>query len=80
LSERLALLLFPTPSFPKGPNTTMLDEMERAMHDALCAVARTLESGHVVAGGGAVEVRKREQEKEDESLLPFAKDGSEHLH
>ncbi len=39
----------------RGPNTTMLDEMERAMHDALSAVARTLESGHVVAGGGAVE-------------------------
>ena len=39
----------------RGPNTTMLDEMERAMHDALCVVARTLESGSVVAGGGAVE-------------------------
>ncbi len=39
----------------RGPNTTMLDEMERAMHDALSAVARTLESGHVVAGGGECE-------------------------
>lgn len=39
----------------RGPNSAMLDEMERAMHDSLCAVARALESGHVVAGGGAVE-------------------------
>ena len=34
----------------------MLDEMERSMHDALCVIKRTLESGSVVAGGGAVEV------------------------
>ena len=39
----------------RGPNTTMLDEMERSMHDALSAVARAMESGRVVAGGGAVE-------------------------
>eukprot|EP01111_Echinosteliopsis_oligospora_P013950 TRINITY_DN514_c0_g1_i1.p1 TRINITY_DN514_c0_g1~~TRINITY_DN514_c0_g1_i1.p1 ORF type:complete len:545 (+),score=203.45 TRINITY_DN514_c0_g1_i1:148-1782(+) len=39
----------------RGANTVMLDEMERALHDALCIVKRTLESGTVVAGGGAVE-------------------------
>lgn len=33
----------------------LLDEMERAMHDSLCAIKRTLESGAVVPGGGAVE-------------------------
>lgn len=33
----------------------LLDEMERAMHDSLCAIKRTLESGSVVPGGGAVE-------------------------
>jgi chaperonin GroEL (HSP60 family) len=33
----------------------MLDEMERALHDSLCVIKRTLESGTVVAGGGAVE-------------------------
>jgi len=33
----------------------MLDEMERSMHDILCAVKRTLESNAVVPGGGAVE-------------------------
>lgn len=33
----------------------MLDEMERSLHDALCIIKRTLESGYVVPGGGAVE-------------------------
>lgn len=33
----------------------MLDEMERSVHDALCVVRRVLESGKLVAGGGAVE-------------------------
>lgn len=39
----------------RGANEYMLDEMERSLHDALCVVKRTLESGHVVPGGGAVE-------------------------
>ncbi|XP_055817509.1 T-complex protein 1 subunit alpha [Solanum dulcamara] len=39
----------------RGANDYMLDEMERALHDALCIVKRTLESTTVVAGGGAVE-------------------------
>lgn len=39
----------------RGANTMMLDEMERSMHDVLCAVKRALESGSVVPGGGAVE-------------------------
>lgn len=29
--------------------------MERALHDSLCAIKRTLESGSVVPGGGACE-------------------------
>jgi T-complex protein 1 subunit alpha len=33
----------------------MLDEMERSLNDALFVVKRTLESGKVVPGGGAVE-------------------------
>ncbi|KAI9125392.1 hypothetical protein K1719_004008 [Acacia pycnantha] len=36
-------------------NDYMLDEMDRALHDALSIVKRTLESNTVVAGGGAVE-------------------------
>jgi T-complex protein 1 subunit alpha len=40
----------------RGANDYMLDEMERSLHDALCAVKRALESERVVAGGGCVEV------------------------
>ncbi|GCA64243.1 chaperonin Cpn60/TCP-1 family, partial [Kipferlia bialata] len=39
----------------RGPNSQMLDEVDRSVHDALCAVSKTLESGKMVAGGGAVE-------------------------
>jgi T-complex protein 1 subunit alpha len=39
----------------RGANDYMLDEMERALHDALSVIKRTLESGSVVPGGGAVE-------------------------
>ncbi|GAB4847399.1 T-complex protein 1 subunit alpha [Ancistrocladus abbreviatus] len=39
----------------RGANDFMLDEMERALHDALSIVKRTLESNTVVAGGGAAE-------------------------
>ncbi|KAJ3117719.1 T-complex protein 1 subunit alpha [Phlyctochytrium bullatum] len=39
----------------RGANDYMLDEMERSIHDCLCAVKRTLESNNVVPGGGAVE-------------------------
>lgn len=39
----------------RGANDFLLDEMERTLHDALCAVKRVLESKHVVAGGGSVE-------------------------
>merc|ERR1711972_704852 len=33
----------------------MLEEADRSVHDALCAVGRTLESNSVMPGGGAVE-------------------------
>ena len=39
----------------RGPNDFSLDEMERSVHDSLSAVKRTLESGSIVPGGGAVE-------------------------
>ena len=39
----------------RGANDYMLDEMERSLHDALSIIKRTLESGSVVPGGGAVE-------------------------
>merc|ERR1740133_709626 len=40
----------------RGANLFMLEEADRSVHDALCAVSRTLESNSVVPGGGAVEV------------------------
>ena len=39
----------------RGANDYMLDEMERSLHDTLSIIKRTLESGAVVPGGGAVE-------------------------
>lgn len=39
----------------RGPNDYSLDEMERSVHDSLCVVKRTLESGYIVCGGGCVE-------------------------
>ena len=39
----------------RGANEYMLDEMDRALHDALCVVKRMLESNTLVPGGGAVE-------------------------
>lgn len=39
----------------RGANEHMLDEIDRSTHDALCVLKRTLESGKVVPGGGAVE-------------------------
>ncbi|KAL1864207.1 chaperonin-containing T-complex alpha subunit Cct1 [Diaporthe australafricana] len=39
----------------RGSNDFQLDEMERSVHDSLMAVKRTLESGSIVPGGGAVE-------------------------
>mmetsp|Transcript_62901 Transcript_62901/g.205362 ORF Transcript_62901/g.205362 Transcript_62901/m.205362 type:complete len:547 (+) Transcript_62901:131-1771(+) len=39
----------------RGANEFMLEEAERSVHDALCAVGRTLESNSVVPGGGCVE-------------------------
>eukprot|EP01100_Stratorugosa_tubuloviscum_P003862 TRINITY_DN193_c0_g3_i1.p1 TRINITY_DN193_c0_g3~~TRINITY_DN193_c0_g3_i1.p1 ORF type:complete len:552 (+),score=310.27 TRINITY_DN193_c0_g3_i1:167-1822(+) len=39
----------------RGANSQLLEEMDRSLHDSLCVIKRTLESGHVVPGGGAVE-------------------------
>lgn len=39
----------------RGANEYMLDEVDRSIHDSLCALKRTVESGSVVAGGGCVE-------------------------
>lgn len=40
----------------RGANEFMLAEVERSVHDALCAIKRVLESNSLVVGGGCVEV------------------------
>ena len=40
----------------RGANELMCDEIERSLHDSICVVKRTLESGFVVPGGGSCEV------------------------
>nr|BAN42266.1 T-complex protein 1 subunit alpha, putative [Entamoeba invadens] len=40
----------------RGANTSMLDEMARSLHDALCVLRRVLESNTVSVGGGAADV------------------------
>ncbi|CDJ40375.1 T-complex protein 1 subunit alpha [Eimeria tenella] len=39
----------------RGANEYILDELERSLHDALCAVSRCLSCAAVCPGGGAVE-------------------------
>mmetsp|Transcript_1396 Transcript_1396/g.4083 ORF Transcript_1396/g.4083 Transcript_1396/m.4083 type:complete len:551 (+) Transcript_1396:57-1709(+) len=39
----------------RGANEFMLEESSRSVHDALCAVSRTMEANAVCPGGGAVE-------------------------
>lgn len=39
----------------RGATDMMLEEMQRALHDAMCVVQRTLETSNIVPGGGAVE-------------------------
>merc|ERR1719487_685846 len=39
----------------RGANEFMLEELDRSVHDSICAVSKTMESNFVVPGGGAVE-------------------------
>ncbi|EXJ84161.1 T-complex protein 1 subunit alpha [Capronia epimyces CBS 606.96] len=61
ISDDECILIKGTKSFSsasiilRGSNDYQLDEMERSVHDSLSAVKRTLESGSIVPGGGAVE-------------------------
>ncbi|KAL7721860.1 T-complex protein 1 subunit alpha [Entamoeba marina] len=40
----------------RGANTSMLDEMARSLHDALCVLRRVLESNTISVGGGSTDV------------------------
>lgn len=59
----------------------MCEEIERSLHDAICVVKRTLESGALVPGGGACEIAlcnriddysKTVGNKEQEAISEFA--------
>lgn len=39
----------------RGASEIMTEEIERSLHDSLCVLKRTLESGQMVPGGGACE-------------------------
>ena len=65
----------------RGANEFLLDEVERSLHDSLCVLKRTLESGHIVAGGGAVEaalnvylskVAQKSGSKDQNAIAEFA--------
>ena len=66
----------------RGANTQQIQEIERSVHDALCAVSKTLESQAIVPGGGCVEVAlscyleefaKTIEGKEQLAVMAFAK-------
>ena len=40
----------------RGTGEHVVDEAERAVHDALCSVASSIKSGRIVTGGGSTEV------------------------
>ena len=48
----------------RGGTEHVVDEVERAVHDAICVVAAAVEDGKVVAGGGAPEIELAKQLRE----------------
>jgi thermosome len=52
-----------------GGTEILLDNIERALHDALCAIGDVLKSERVVPGGGAAEVEVAERIKEFASTI-----------
>jgi chaperonin GroEL (HSP60 family) len=53
----------------RGGTEHVIDEVERAMKDALGDVAATLKDSKIVAGGGAVEIELSKRLKEFASTL-----------
>jgi len=41
----------------RGPGTEILDEVERAVHDAVCVIKTAVKHSSIVCGGGAVEMQ-----------------------
>lgn len=40
----------------RGPGSEVLEEVERAVHDAICVIRTAMKHGNIVCGGGAVEM------------------------
>ena len=53
----------------RGGTEHVIDEIERAIHDALGVVAATLKDSKIVAGGGAIEIELSKKLKEFASTL-----------
>ncbi len=54
----------------RGSTDLILDEAERALHDALCVIRNVVEDGRVVAGGGSPEVQVARQLNDYAEQLP----------
>jgi chaperonin GroEL (HSP60 family) len=48
----------------RGGTEHVIDEVERAVHDALCVVAAAIEDGKIVVGGGAPDIELAKQLRE----------------
>lgn len=54
----------------RGSTDLIIDEAERALHDALCVIRNVVEDGRVVAGGGSPEIQVARQLQEYAESLP----------
>jgi thermosome len=54
----------------RGSTDLIVDEAERALHDALCVIRNVVEDGRVVSGGGAPEIQVTKQLIEYAESLP----------
>jgi thermosome len=54
----------------RGSTDLVVDEADRALHDALCVIRNVVEDGRVVAGGGAPEIEVARQLQEYAESLP----------
>jgi thermosome len=54
----------------RGSTDLIIDEADRALHDALCVIRNVVEDGRVVAGGGAPEIQVAKELQEYAESLP----------
>jgi thermosome len=54
----------------RGSTDLVIDEADRALHDALCVIRNVVEDGRVVAGGGAPEIQVAKNLQEYAESLP----------